>query len=113
MRDADGHRAIATWGNALRYNYYTTGTLRSGPWDDFDGMDGDSLTARLAEGAPLFLIDETPMDTGLKTALVRWTGGQAGKMTRARGWLEQVRPGSNVQLVQGGSFPVYRICPSP
>jgi hypothetical protein len=108
-REAGATQAIATWGNALRYNYYTTGTLRTGACDYYERMDGDSLAARLAVGTPLFLFDETPMDTPLKAILVRWTGCREGKWTSARDWLDQVDPKCEAQLVQGGDFPVYRL----
>jgi hypothetical protein len=104
-------RLIATWGNALRYNYYTTGTLKSGACDYYERMNRDSLAACLAGGTPVFLVDETPMDTGLKRFLVRWAGGREARAAGALVWLHQVEPLCEPQLVQGGDFPVYRICP--
>jgi hypothetical protein len=111
LRETGGLRAIATWGNALRYNYYTTGNLRSGACRYYERMDRDSLAACLAGGAPVFLVDEMPMDTRLKSFLVRWTGGREGKGAGARMWLHRVDPECRVQRVQDGDFPVYRLCP--
>lgn len=109
--ETGGPRAIATWGNALRYNYYTTGTLESGACDYYERMDRDSLAACLAGGAPVFLIDEIPMDTRLKTFLVRWAGGREGRGAGVRTWLENVDPKCEVQPVRDGNFPVYRLRP--
>jgi hypothetical protein len=107
----ESSRVICTWGNALTYNYYTTGTLRSGPCDYYEEMDRDSLTRCLAGGAPVFLVDEIPIDTRLKTFLIRWAGEREAKGAGAREWLERVDPQCRVQLVRDGDFPVYRLCP--
>jgi hypothetical protein len=109
LRETGGSRAIATWSTALRFNYYTTGTLRSGACDYYERMDRDSLAACLAGGTPVFLVDEIPMDTRLKTGLVRWTEGRERVGSGARTWLENVDPKCEAQLVRDGNFPVYRL----
>ena len=64
-------RILGEWGVALRYNFYTTGTLRQGPCDYQERMDPELIRRALMEPDGIFVIEESPLTTPLKRLAVR------------------------------------------
>jgi hypothetical protein len=98
-------RVLADWETALRYNYYTSGELRTGACSYYRRVDTDSLAASLARGEPVFLLEERPIRTPLKNALAWWIP-EADRTRIPRIELDRA---FDVQLVRDGTFPVYRV----
>src|SRR5690606_32184234 len=105
-RRSSSDRVFGSWGTAVRYNWYTTGTLRDGACDYYERTDRELLLRRLSEPGGVYVIDEVPLSTPLK----RLVGANRESARRELDWWEDADLG--VQLtptdLANGSFRVWR-----